>query len=62
MLLNEFEKEIILKNPENLAITLTTDYNNNEKVIKFYKDCGYDVLRIFESYQKRKMYRFIKNI
>ncbi|GEN76161.1 GNAT family N-acetyltransferase [Chryseobacterium hagamense] len=61
-LLDYFEKDIILHNKEKLPISLTTDYENNEKAVKFYKDCGYEVFEVFESYQKRKMYRFIKNI
>ncbi len=62
VLLDSFEKEVALKNEESLSLSLTTDYDNNDKAVKFYKDCGYEVLEIFESYQKRKMYRFIKNI
>ncbi|WP_210151341.1 GNAT family N-acetyltransferase [Chryseobacterium scophthalmum] len=62
VLLDHFENDIILKNKENLPISLTTDYENNDKAVKFYKDCGYEILEVFESYQKRKMYRFIKNI
>lgn len=60
ILLGEFEKEISSQNIENLPISLTTDYDENIKVIDFYKNSGYDVYQIFESYQNRKMYRFIK--
>lgn len=62
ILLDHFEKEVSRKNTENLPLSLTTDYENNEKAVKFYKDCGYKVSEVFESFQKRKMYRFIKNI
>lgn len=62
ILLEEFEKEIAQENKYNLPISLTTDYDGNDKAIEFYKECGYEVYQIFESYQKRKMYRFIKNI
>lgn len=61
-LLDYFEKEVSFMNKENLKISLTTDFENNDKAVKFYKDCGYEILEVFESYQKRKMYRFIKNI
>lgn len=60
ILLDEFEKEIARKNVENLPVSLTTDYDHNEKAVQFYKDCGYKVQEVFESYQGRKMYRFIK--
>lgn len=60
ILLDEFEKEIAKENTENLPVSLTTDYEDNDKAVKFYKDCGYRVQEVFESYQGRKMYRFIK--
>ncbi|AQX83653.1 GNAT family N-acetyltransferase [Elizabethkingia bruuniana] len=62
ILLDSFEKEVALKNKGTLKLSLTTDYEDNDKAVKFYKDCEYEVLEVFESYQKRKMYRFIKNI
>ncbi|MGL6038840.1 GNAT family N-acetyltransferase [Soonwooa sp.] len=60
ILLSAFEE--ILKNDENfeLPISLTTDVLNNEKVVQFYKDSGYQIHNEFESYNSRKMYRFIK--
>lgn len=60
ILLDEFEKEIAKENTENMPVSLTTDYEDNDKAVKFYKDCGYRVQEVFESYQGRKMYRFIK--
>lgn len=60
LLLDKFEEEIKSVNKENIPISLTTDYENNEKVIKFYQEAGYEVYQVFESYQNRKMYRFIK--
>lgn len=60
VLLNAFEKEVQKENKENLPISLTTDLNDNEKAVQFYKDCDYDILEVFEGYQGRKMYRFIK--
>lgn len=60
ILLEEFEKEITKKNINSLPISLTTDYDDNDKAVQFYKDSGYTVQEIFEGYQGRKMYRFIK--
>lgn len=60
VILKKFEEEIQKQNTENLPISLTTDYENNEKAVQFYKNCGYEILEIFEGYQNRKMYRFIK--
>lgn len=60
MLLEEFEKELRSANTEKLPISLTTDVENNDKAVQFYKDCGYHIHEVFESFQGRKMYRFIK--
>lgn len=60
-LLAEFEKEIARKNIDKLPLSLTTDFNENSKVVDFYKESGYKVHHVFESYQNRKMYRFIKH-
>lgn len=62
VLLDEFEKEIEKQNKENLPISLTTDLEDNQKTIQFYQDCGYHIHEVFESYQDRRMCRFIKNI
>lgn len=59
ILLKEFEKEVAKENIENLPISLTTDRDENEKTIQFYKDSGYRINEVFESYNGRKMYRFI---
>ena len=61
ILLNEFENEIEKNNKEKLPISLTTDLYANDEAIQFYKDSGYEILEIFDSYQNRKMCRFIKN-
>ena len=61
-LLQEFENEISKENKENLPVSLTTDFHNNNKAVQFYKDCGYEIQEVFESYQRRKMYRFLKKI
>lgn len=60
ILLDEFEKEIAKKNVEKLPISLTTDFDDNKKVVQFYLDSGYKVQEVFESYQGRKMYRLVK--
>ena len=62
ILLNEFEKEVARKNYDNLPVSLTTDYANNYKAVQFYRDCGYEIHEVFESYPHRKMYRFIKHL
>lgn len=60
ILLNEFENEIEKNSKEKLPISLTTDFKNNDKAIQFYKNAGYKIFEIFESYENRKMIRFIK--
>ena len=45
-----------------LPVSLTTDYDDNEKAVQFYKDCGYEIQEVFQSFQNRKMYRFIKKL
>ena len=61
ILLAEFEKEIERENKDGLPLSLTTDYDENKKVIEFYTESGYQIQQVFESYQNRKMYRFIKH-
>ena len=46
----------------NNQISLTTDYNNNEKTIGFYHTSGYEDLYEFISYPNRKMWRMIKTL
>lgn len=60
LLLKEFEKEVARENENNLPLSLTTDFENNEKAINFYKDSGYEIYEIYQAYQNRKMIRFIK--
>lgn len=59
ILLKDFENLIFSKSK--LPISLTTDVYNNEKTVTFYKDCGYSIYKVFDSYKDRKMYRFLKN-
>ncbi|RRJ89569.1 N-acetyltransferase [Paenimyroides tangerinum] len=59
ILLKAFENYVFSKSK--LPISLTTDFCNNEKTVTFYKDCGYSIYKVFDSYKDRKMYRFLKN-
>jgi len=49
-----------LKGCSNLS--LTTDYDNNEKAIQFYERLGYEIYYDFITYPNRKMYRMIKKL
>lgn len=59
-LLIQLENEMRLKGCSQLS--LTTDYNNNEKTVQFYKALGYTVYYDFITYPNRKMYRMIKKL
>ena len=59
-LLIELEKVMIAKGCQKLS--LTTDYDNNEKAIGFYNSLGYSKFYDFIAYPDRKMYRMIKSI
>lgn len=54
--------EIVLKEMDIKQMSLTTDYDDNDKTLKFYKSLNYEVLYDFIAYPKRKMYRLIKNL
>lgn len=43
-------------------LSLTTDYNDNEKAIGFYQSLGYKEWYDFVTYPNRRMYRLIKDI
>lgn len=43
-------------------ISLTTDYENNDKAVGFYQSMGYKSLYVFITYPNRKMYRLIKTL
>lgn len=60
ILLEAFEKEALKRDLR--KITLTTDYDNNDGVIAFYKKSGYEVFYEFTTYPNRKMYKFIKTV
>ncbi len=42
------------------GITLTTDANENDKVLKFYKKFGYSIDQTFVQDEKRAMYSLVK--
>lgn len=61
--------EVLLTNFENEAfsrgskkVTLTTDYYDNNRVLSFYKKCGYGVFYDFITYPNRRMYKLLKYI
>lgn len=60
LLLASAEDYVRSKNIANMS--LTTDYYNNDKTIRFYKAMGYHELYEFIAYPNRKMYRFIKEL
>lgn len=49
-----------LKDHQRKAITLTTDYHDNDKVIGFYQSRGFEIDSDFVTYPRRRMYRMIK--
>lgn len=57
-ILIEFEKEAVICKIK--KISLTTDYYNNEDVVKFYKKSGYEIFYDFITYPNRKMIKMIK--
>lgn len=57
-LLEAFESRV--KEKSGYFISLTTDYYNNEDVVRFYTRCGYKVAEDFITYPDRRMYRMIK--
>lgn len=59
-LLIQLEKKMQLEGCSKLS--LTTDYKDNEKAIRFYNGLGYEILYDFIAYPNRKMYRMIKKI
>lgn len=63
VLLQAFENHIKAAHQgEEVNISLTTDVDDNEKAVAFYRANGYEVAHVFEGYENRKMYRFLKNI
>lgn len=59
-LLGELERR--LKGSRVQKLSLTTDYEENEKALGFYKANGYTIMYDFIAYPNRHMYRLIKSL
>lgn len=59
-ILSEFEKYVSYNNVT--RICLTTDTEENNYVLKFYKSMGYKIFYEFITHPNRKMYKLFKNI
>lgn len=57
-----YATEVALKEKGVEKVSLTTDYNNNENTVGFYRSMGYETLYEFITYPNRKMYRLIKSL
>lgn len=56
------ELETYLRNMGAEKLSLTTDFEDNEKAVGFYNRMGYNVMYDFIAYPDRHMYRMIKNL
>lgn len=59
-LIKRFEEEAIIRGCAEIA--LTTDFNENNKVLEFYNSTGYKIYYEFTTYPNRKMYKLKKNL
>lgn len=59
-MLKALEEEVKARGGKKLS--LTTDFNDNEKAIGFYKSLGYETWYDFVTYPNRRMYRLIKGL
>jgi len=59
-LLTKFENKVIKKGVN--TITLTTDLDSNDNVLKFYKKSGYKVYYDFVTFPNRNMLKLIKKL
>ena len=59
-MLKAFEDEVKVRGGKKLS--LTTDFNDNEKAIGFYKSLGYEPWYVFVAYPNRRMYRLINSL
>lgn len=59
-LLVKFENQVREKDIN--TITLTTDADSNDSVLRFYKKSGYTVYYDFETFPNRKMLKLIKEL
>lgn len=60
MLIEELEKELLRVGVH--EVSLTTDANDNEPTLAFYKKIGYEIMYPFVSYPNREMLRLIKRL
>ena len=60
MMLLALEEEVAQRGGNKLS--LTTDYENNEKAVGFYHSLGYNEWYDFVTYPNRRMYRMIKQL
>lgn len=60
MLLSETERIMHVEGVKRLS--LTTDRENNEQAVSFYRSLGYEVMYEFKAYPDRWMYRLIKEL
>lgn len=58
-LLTKTEEDIVVHNS---FISLTTDYNNNDKTLAFYHSLGYSDYYEFVTYPDRRMWRLLKEL
>ena len=59
-LIKNFEEVVKLRNAKQIA--LTTDLNNNNRVLEFYYKNGYSIYYDFTAYPNRRMYKLIKKL
>jgi len=59
-LLVKFENQVREKGID--TVTLTTDADSNDSVLRFYKKSGYTVYYDFETFPNRKMLKLIKEL
>ena len=56
------ELEKVIKEIGGERLSLTTDYEDNDKAVSFYKSLGYETWYDFVTYPSRRMYRMIKKV
>lgn len=56
------ELEKVLKEKGGERLSLTTDYEDNDKAVGFYESLGYESWYDFVTYPNRRMYRLIKQL
>lgn len=56
------ELEKVIKEKGGKRLSLTTDYEDNDKAVGFYKSLGYEPWYDFVTYPNRRMYRLIKQL